>query len=323
MTIALTPFVGLCGFRPLSEISFFLTEVKPLRSLVGDHVAENFTSLVGGHETSEDAGQTTRNKAALRSLFSALMQNALSDQETLKSHAEALVSLANSGSLPQDPAGELTEEDTPSVASQVLTCHSQYPNDVGLFALFFLNIVYLSPGESLYLQADDIHAYLSGDIVECMASSDNVVRAGFTPKFKDINTLTEMLTYEYKPIEEQKLVPTEYPFVKLNTVAYTAGSSTVVYDPPIEEFAVVKTDLIAPRAKATFEPLDGPSIVICTAGAGKISVGHHSREVKEGYVFFVGAKAECILESASGDGEPFTTFKAFCELDEEPTVNGK
>ena len=35
--------------------------------------------------------------------------------------------------------------------------------------------------------------------MEIMATSDNVVRAGFTPKFKDVPTLVEMLTYEHGP----------------------------------------------------------------------------------------------------------------------------
>ena len=51
-----------------------------------------------------------------------------------------------------------------------------------------------------------------------MASSDNVVRAGFTPKFKDVDTLTSMLTYSYAPIDEQKMAPTDYAYVKLNTI---------------------------------------------------------------------------------------------------------
>jgi mannose-6-phosphate isomerase len=46
----------------------------------------------------------------------------------------------------------------------------------------------------MFLKANDIHAYLSGDIIECMAASDNVVRAGFTPKFKDVDTLISMLS---------------------------------------------------------------------------------------------------------------------------------
>jgi mannose-6-phosphate isomerase len=41
------------------------------------------------------------------------------------------------------------------------------------------------PSEAIYLQAIDPHAYISGDIVECMASSDNPTRAGFASKFKE------------------------------------------------------------------------------------------------------------------------------------------
>ena len=40
------------------------------------------------------------------------------------------------------------------------------------------------------------HAYIHGDILECMALSDNVVRVGLTPKFKDIETMYHMLHYE-------------------------------------------------------------------------------------------------------------------------------
>lgn len=154
-----------------------------------------------------------------------------------------------------------------------------------------------------------------------MASSDNVVRAGFTPKFKDVDTLTSMLTYSYAPISEQKMSPTDYPFVTLNQLAYTSSSSAILYDPPIEEFSVVKTDLKQQGAKATFEAIEGPSIIICTGGKGKISVGPKEEEIKEGFVFFVGATATAVLENTTAN-EAFTTFKAFCTLQEKPT-NGK
>lgn len=88
---------------------------------------------------------------------------------------------------------------------------------------------------------------------------------------------------------------------------------------PIEEFAVCRTSLNADSAKCTFEGIEGPSIVICTGGRGRISVGPKTEEMKEGYVYFVGATAEVVLESRSS--EPFVTFKAFCEL-EEPVSNG-
>ena len=145
-----------------------------------------------------------------------------------------------------------------------------------------------------------------------MASSDNVVRAGFTPKHKDIPTLTSMLTYSYSPPSEQKMSPTDYPYVTLNTTAYSSSSSSILYDPPIEEFAVVKTDLLKKGAKATFEGIEGPSIFIVTKGDGRIEVGAKEESVSEGAVVFVGAGAECILEAT---GEEFVTFKAFCEIE--------
>lgn len=152
-----------------------------------------------------------------------------------------------------------------------------------------------------------------------MASSDNVVRAGFTPKFQDIPTLTTMLTYSYAPISEQKMHPVNYPYVTLNSTAYSSSSTAILYDPPIEEFSVVRTELKKKAAKATFEAIQGPSIFICTNGEGTISVGPKSEEMKAGYVYFVGATAECVLESGDDD---FTTFKAFCELQGKEDANG-
>ena len=154
-----------------------------------------------------------------------------------------------------------------------------------------------------------------------MASSDNVVRAGFTPKFQDIPTLTTMLTYNYAPIAEQKMTPVDYPYVTLNRTAYSSSSSATLYDPPIEEFSVVKTQLNGQGAKATFEAIEGPSIFICTKGKGTIGVGPTTEEVKEGYVYFVGATAEVVLESEGDDS--FTTFKAFCELSAVETNGSK
>ncbi|CEO59420.1 Putative Mannose-6-phosphate isomerase [Penicillium brasilianum] len=317
MTIAITPFEGLCGFRPLAEIAHFLQAIEPLRKLVGSRAASDFEEIVKGNEESDDEAVVQRNKDALRSLFTTLME---STPENIETASKELVSLAENspasfGTLPGEVATNPTNPD--ELAAIIRRLNGQFPNDIGLFVFFFLNFIKLSPGEAMFLKADDIHAYVSGDIIECMASSDNVVRAGFTPKFKDVDTLTNMLTYSYAPIEEQKLAPTDYPYAILNATAYSSASSCMLYDPPIEEFSVVKTDLNRTGAKLTFDPADGPSIIICTRGKGRISVGNKTEEVKEGYVFFVGATAECIIEntgSGEGDDDVFTTYKAFCEL---------
>lgn len=306
MTIAITPFAGLCGFRPLEEIAHFLSTVPPLKSLVGESEAEVFQGVIGGHETTENEDELKK-KQALQKLFGSLMN---AEKEKIEKASEELIVLAKS------QGEEFAGSGGPSnggqeLADLVLRLNGQFPGDIGLFVLFFLNYVKLEVGEAMFLKADDIHAYLSGDIIECMAASDNVVRAGFTPKFKDIDTLISMLTYSHAPISEQKMDPTPYPYVALNVPAYSSGSTAILYDPPIEEFSVVKTELKKKGAKATFEGIAGPSIVLCTSGIGKISVGPKVEEMKSGYVYFVGATAELVLES---EDEDFTTFKAFCEL---------
>ena len=40
--------------------------------------------------------------------------------------------------------------------------------------------------------------------MEAMVNSDNVVRGGLTPKFKDTTTLLNMLKYEFKVVEPKK-----------------------------------------------------------------------------------------------------------------------
>lgn len=301
MTIAITPFEGLCGFRPLKEIAHFLKAVPPLRALVGEEAALDLESTA-----SHEKADVPASKSSLRLAFTALMT---SPKDAVTAMSKELVSLASSQSI--DPG--LSKNTAPELNELVIRLDSQFPGDIGLFVLFFLNFVKLSPGEAMFLKADDIHAYISGDVIECMASSDNVIRAGFTPKFQDVDTLTQILTYDHEPPENQLLQPKDYPYVTLNTKAYSSNSTSLLYDPPIEEFSVVRTELKTSGSKATFEGLGGPSIVICTNGSGKISVGPKTEDIETGWVYFVGATAECVIESA---GEDMITFRAFCEVNE-------
>lgn len=312
MTIAITPFEALCGFRPLDEIAHFLENVPALRQLVGEDTAKEYAETVKRNEGQESEEATGQNKKVLQKAFAAVMS---SKPEDVAAATEKLVSDASSQA--SSFAGNGVSTTSGATLSELVTrLHKEFGPDYGLFVLLFLNYVVLQPGEALFLQADDIHAYLSGDCVECMAASDNVVRAGLTPKFKDVDTLVDMLTYSYAPIEEQKMHPSDYPYATLNRAGYSSSSTVTLYDPPIDEFSVVQTVLKGDGAKATFEQLDGPSIVICTGGKGKISVGPTVQEVKEGYVFFVGATAQVVLESEGGEDDEFTTFKAFCEVED-------
>ncbi|MEZ9852486.1 mannose-6-phosphate isomerase, class I [Vibrio breoganii] len=79
-----------------------------------------------------------------------------------------------------------------------------YPNDNGLFAPLFLNVVELQPGEAMFLHAETPHAYVQGTALEVMASSDNVLRAGLTPKHIDVEELVSNVRFE--PIIESELL---------------------------------------------------------------------------------------------------------------------
>ena len=90
----------------------------------------------------------------------------------------------------------------------------QYPGDVGVLSAFFFNYIELVPGQAIYLDANEPHAYLSGECLECMVTSDNVVRAGLTPKYIDTNTLCGMLTY--KQVDQS--LPHILPFLLINSL---------------------------------------------------------------------------------------------------------
>lgn len=117
-----------------------------------------------------------------------------------------------------------------------------------------------------------------------MATSDNVVRAGLTPKFKDVDVLVEMLTYDYGSAESQKMAPVKY------------GQHSLLYDPPIDEFAVILTKLNKGETEEHV-PIDGPSILIVTSGSGKLSSKGSDYDLEEGYVYFIGANTHITATS--------------------------
>ena len=158
MALAITPFDGLCGFRPLKEISHFLDTVPSLKSLVGEDEANKFQDTVKGQETTDDESKTSENKKALQAAFRGLMN---SKPEEIEKHAKDLIQQA------KDESDQFAGNGGPSnngkeLSDLMLRLQGQFPNDIGLFVTFFLNYVKLEVGEAMFLQADDIHAYLSG-----------------------------------------------------------------------------------------------------------------------------------------------------------------
>lgn len=68
------------------------------------------------------------------------------------------------------------------------------------------------------------------DCVECMACSDNTVRAGLTPKYIDVSTLCDMLSYSPAPASA-KIFP---------CVQDASDPCVTLYDPPVPDFSVMR-----------------------------------------------------------------------------------
>lgn len=64
-----------------------------------------------------------------------------------------------------------------------------------------------------------------------MACSDNVVRAGLTPKYMDVDTLCHMLTYQCDEPDKKMFRPTPL------------DNYCQVFSPPVPDFAVAKIEV--------------------------------------------------------------------------------
>lgn len=139
------------------------------------------------------------------------------------------------------------------------------------------------------------------DIVETMATSDNVIRAGLTPKLRDVPNLIAGLTYTASEATKHTVDPRPY------TQSKPSDHSTL-YDPPIPEFSVVRVK-VDKDASVKHAGLKGPSIFIVTGGNGKITWdgvgGEAGEDLNEGRVFFVGAKTPVTFE---GELEVYRAF---------------
>ncbi|KAJ5924101.1 hypothetical protein N7466_008288 [Penicillium verhagenii] len=166
-----------------------------------------------------------------------------------------------------------------------------------------MNYIILGPGDSVFVPADSIHAYLEGDIVECMARSDNVINTGFCPAAErdSVDLFGQALTF----------VPHNARDARLPRQKSDKGTNgkTDVYAPPISEFSMLCTCLGAGE-KETHKSILGPSLMIVTKGCGSMKIpGKQAIEMKEGYVYFVGQGVALDFETEKG----IAFYRAYAE----------
>ncbi|CAG9771619.1 unnamed protein product [Ceutorhynchus assimilis] len=230
MAIALTPFEALCGFRPLSEIKKFLESIPELQEIVGNDALSRDCQLI----QCAFRAVLTCPKKTITKLIDSLLQRFSESDKTQRAYLHA---------------------------DLVQRLHSQFPYDNGVLMVYFLNYLKLHPSEAIFLGANEPHAYLSGDCIECMACSDNVVRAGLTPKLVDVDTLCSMLIYTGAPPTEKLFAPTR------------EDEFSVIFRPPVPDFAVIKISVPAAENSYSIITRSSASILLIISGKAQYNNG--------------------------------------------------
>jgi len=134
----------------------------------------------------------------------------------------------------------------------------RYPDDIGVLAPLFLNLVFLEPGQALFLQPGQLHSYLEGAGIELMANSDNVLRGGLTVKHVDVAELINVLDFRPRPVSI--LLPVKKNEYELR---YESGAEEFV----LSVICLSGSGRYLSRAERSVE------ILLCTEGEGVLQDG--------------------------------------------------
>jgi len=196
IAIAIDKLEAIVGLKSGTNILQALNSYSEIEILLSEYTLEKV-----------DQGQILSNNGIVNELYSDIMN---SSEENLSRCVMALL------------AKFKAQQKLNQAENQFLIQYETYGIDIGLISILLFNYLNLKKGEAIFTPAGVPHAYISGNIIECMANSDNVVRAGLTPKFKDIDTLTNMLE-----IDQGR-----------NLVDVLETSDKIVYKTSAEEFEI-------------------------------------------------------------------------------------
>lgn len=214
--IALTEFKAMVGFRPLAQ-TLKLFEVLDCPE------ANRYLSMVDTSGAEE---------AGLRALFTTWISLPRTAREEL---IAAVITCAQQ----VEPQGDWIDE----VLANAQALQERYPGDIGVLGSLLLNFVTLQPGEAIFLDAGNLHAYVSGMGVEVMANSDNVLRGGLTSKYVDVGELVRVL--KFQALEEPRI-----------------AEGPEGYEVPVADFSVRRIQLEAGEKRQ--ETVTGPVIAVST-----------------------------------------------------------
>lgn len=196
LLVALSEVSALSGFRPLVAARDDLERYARAANEVPDPAGVAALRAVAEKLC---PGESAATEAEVRSYF---LSWVFSDDPSVAGALAALSRLADAVA-PGKPGVSPAEDRDLAMRALIAT----HPGDPGVLVSLLLHHVRLQPGESIYLGARQLHAYLGGIAVEVMAASDNVLRAGLTEKHVDIEELTRILDPE--ELGDPRLAPSQ------------------------------------------------------------------------------------------------------------------
>jgi mannose-6-phosphate isomerase len=259
---ALTPFEVLAGMRSTADAAALLSalDVAELAPLAADLAG---TDLAG----TDLAG--TGDPAALSRALAAILSWPAAERGPLVARVVAACErIAAEG-------GEYA-----AACAAIARIDKDHPGDLGIVAALLLRYAVLQPGEAVFMPAGGPHAYLRGTGVELLANSDNVVRAGLTPKHIDIPELLKLT-------DPTAAVPVIEP--------RPVGDGVSVYDSPAPEFRLYRAEL--GTGEVTLPGAGGARIVLCAGGTATLRADSGPLKLPKGKSCYLSAADGAVIAS--------------------------
>ena len=171
-----------------------------------------------------------------------------------------------------------------AVAAWGVELAEAYPGDIGSVLALLLNLVQLRPGQAVYMAAGQVHAYLRGTGVEIMASSDNVLRCGLTPKHVDVDELLHVASFQSSDV---------------TVMTAPGGTGWDTFRTPAPDFALA-TATVSGTPLGTHTA--GPQILLCTSGSTIVQTPDGTIPLPRGAACYLRPGAAAVL---AGDGTVF------------------
>jgi mannose-6-phosphate isomerase len=167
LMVAMGDFWLLHGFKPEQELVYTLLNVTELRELLPVY-----------------------NRSGYAGLYKYVMEM---PQEKVNNILQPLID----NIVPIYKKGNDDKADEDFWAARAAVTFNRQPDiDRGIFSVYLFNLVHLKKGEAIFQDAGVPHAYLEGQNIEIMASSDNVLRGGLTSKHIDVSELLKHVKCE-------------------------------------------------------------------------------------------------------------------------------